>query len=326
MSPNPQCAAALRELTGSLGDRAELLDLLPIDKVEFMEQGEIPLAVPKAILFGMVKRKRPDGERPLVWIYICRKAPSVVYFSYYSDGRPDGVLINDEVLSDAIPHEAFQFATNPFKLLVLATYYFLREGVRVSYDITMSKAYEEVLLSICQDIVQSQNDVSPVDEGSNMAKPGVYVTQTEQSERDAGLEGANDPCSNFDSGYEDSSYEGNDESAAVKHRTAQEISVDQSNHNSATSETSVERYLVLENNEERTSHDLDDQDCRINALRERVNMLQAELEEEQIKAASLGQKHTQIKEAKRQLWDDMTKEEIRELGRRDESNKRQKVV
>ncbi|KAH7087470.1 hypothetical protein FB567DRAFT_469727 [Paraphoma chrysanthemicola] len=291
-----------------------------------MEQGEIPLAVPKAILFGKVKRKRPDGERSLVWIYICKKAPSVVYLTYYADGRQEGVMLNDEVFLDANPHEAFRFATDPFKLLVLATYYFLKDGIKVPYDMTMSKAYEKVLLSICEDIFQSQNDVSLDDEGSNMAKPGVHATPTEPSERASESEGANDPCSSLDSGYEESDSEGNDESAAGRHRTAQEISVDQSSHKSATSEPSIERYLVLENDEERTSHDLDDQNQHINALRERVNILQAELEEEQLQATSLAQQHTRIKVEKWQLWEDMTKEEIRELGRRDERNKRQRVV
>jgi len=45
------------------------------------------------------------------------------------------------------------------RLIVLATYYFLKEGVKTPYDFTTPKAYEAILLGICEGFRR-------VDEGS----------------------------------------------------------------------------------------------------------------------------------------------------------------
>jgi hypothetical protein len=162
MPANQHAAVALQRLKESLGDRAELLDYLPFDKVKFQDQGEIPLATPKAILFGTLKCKGRIDQKPLVWIYLCRKSPSLVFHGYYPDGLPYGVMFSDEVISKTAPHEAFKLATDPMRLLVLATYYFIREDVEVSYDITMSKAYEAVIRSICEDSRSYKHGLSSV--------------------------------------------------------------------------------------------------------------------------------------------------------------------
>jgi hypothetical protein len=111
----------------------------------------------------------------LVWIYLCRKSPSLVFHGYYPDGLPHGVMFNDEVISKTAPHEAFKLAIDPMRLLVLATYYFIREDVEVSYDITMSKAYEAVLRSICEDSHSYKHGLSSVARLSLIVKLPVCI-------------------------------------------------------------------------------------------------------------------------------------------------------
>jgi hypothetical protein len=180
MPANQHAAVALQRLKESLGDRAELLDYLPLDKVTFQDQGELPLATPKAILFGTLKCKRPIDQKRLVWIYLCTKSPSLVFHSYHPDGLPHRVIINDDVISKTAPHEAFKLATDPMRLLVLATYYFIREGVEVSYDITMSKAHEAVLHSICEDSRRYEHALLSVTWPSLIVRLPVYIPSDHQ--------------------------------------------------------------------------------------------------------------------------------------------------
>jgi hypothetical protein len=175
MASSAGSASTLHELVRTLGDRADMLDYLPFNSVTFQEQYEIPLAIPKAILFGTLKRKAIQGGKPLVWIYLCRKSPSLVFHSYYPNGKPDGILINDEVIPKAVPHDAFQFATDPMRLLVLSLFYFLKEGVETSYEITMTRPYEVVLLSICEDLRRAREGLPPHAERSMMVKLRVRV-------------------------------------------------------------------------------------------------------------------------------------------------------
>ncbi|KAF2024458.1 hypothetical protein EK21DRAFT_117776 [Setomelanomma holmii] len=75
MPTSQPATTALQKLIASLGDRAELLDHLPFENVTFQAQGEIPLALPKAILFGTLKRKGPISQTPQVWKAINRANP-----------------------------------------------------------------------------------------------------------------------------------------------------------------------------------------------------------------------------------------------------------
>jgi hypothetical protein len=51
-----------------------------------------------------------------------------------------------------VPHEAFRFATDPIRLLVLATYYFMKIVVWPADNLALNKHQMAVLLSICEDI------------------------------------------------------------------------------------------------------------------------------------------------------------------------------
>jgi hypothetical protein len=97
MRVNQPTMTALESLHESLGDRAKLLDYLPFEKVQTQNQGEIPLAIPKAILIGTGTAKGLAHKRPLVWAYLCRRSFSLVFHTYHQDGQPGGVLITDEV-------------------------------------------------------------------------------------------------------------------------------------------------------------------------------------------------------------------------------------
>jgi hypothetical protein len=73
-------------------------------------------------------------------------------------GKHRGVLSNNEVVSEATPLEAFEFATDPTKLEVLATYYFLKAGVKTAYTFTMPNASEAVLVNICEDFLRGDEE------------------------------------------------------------------------------------------------------------------------------------------------------------------------
>jgi hypothetical protein len=51
-----------------------------------------------------------------------------------------------------VPHEAFRFATDPTRLLVLATYYFMKIVVEPADNLVLNRLQRSVLLSICKDI------------------------------------------------------------------------------------------------------------------------------------------------------------------------------
>jgi chromosome segregation ATPase len=93
----------------------------------------------------------------------------------------------------------------------------------------------------------------------------------------------------------------------------------------AKSKSRVDRYLSLNDDVERRQQDLEDHNRQIDALTERRNMLQKELDEEQIKATTVLKQCDRSEAEKKRLWDDMTKEDVLELGLRGARNKRQKI-
>jgi hypothetical protein len=66
-SARSSAASALQDFIHNLRDHAGLLAHMPFDQGTFQEQYEILLAIPKAILFGTLKRnKAVQGGKPLV--------------------------------------------------------------------------------------------------------------------------------------------------------------------------------------------------------------------------------------------------------------------
>jgi hypothetical protein len=128
-----------------------LYDGLPYDRVLWQDQGEIPLAFPVAMLFGRMHKKHAD-----IWIYLAKTTPSIIFHSYYLDGRPDGYQIVDEALQKANPNPAFKLATTPMKLLALATHYFIKKGLADKYELRLTAEQEEVLRSMCGNGAQQQ--------------------------------------------------------------------------------------------------------------------------------------------------------------------------
>jgi len=60
------------------------------------------------------------------------------------------------------------------------------------------------------------------------------------------------------------------------------------------------------------------------ALRGRLMEVQASLEKEEGEAAKVADRKDKSQAEKKRLWDAMSKEDVRELGRRDSQRKRQK--
>jgi seryl-tRNA synthetase len=93
----------------------------------------------------------------------------------------------------------------------------------------------------------------------------------------------------------------------------------------AKSKSQVDRYLSLEDDVETMQQDLENCNRQIDALTKRGYMLQKEFDEEQVKATTILKQLDRSEAEKKRLWDDMTTDDVWELGRRDASNKRQKI-
>lgn len=65
------------------------------------------------------------------------------------------VGVTHQVLKSAHAHEAFKFATDSRKIVVLVTDYFMRWGESTASDLMMTDDDERVLLSICEEIQQA---------------------------------------------------------------------------------------------------------------------------------------------------------------------------
>ena len=61
-------------------------------------------------------------------------------------------------------------------------------------------------------------------------------------------------------------------------------------------------------------------------LRDQIKAVAQQLEQEQGRAAAVALQRDVAKADKKRLWDAMSKEDIRELGRRDNERKRQKLA
>lgn len=73
------------------------------------------------------------------------------------------------------------------------------------------------------------------------------------------------------------------------------------------------------------SEDLKHYNCRVMEMRRRVIEAQALLKKEEREAAKVVDRKDKSEAEKKRLWDTMSKEDVRELGRRDSERKRLKV-
>jgi hypothetical protein len=88
---------------------------------------------------------------------------------------------------------------------------------------------------------------------------------------------------------------------------------------------SVDRYLFLESEEEHQMQELETYRRRMQGKRERMAKLQDELNRELDRVEILAARQDECEAEKERLWDAMSKEDFREMGRRDVHHKRQKV-
>jgi hypothetical protein len=87
----------------------------------------------------------------------------------------------------------------------------------------------------------------------------------------------------------------------------------------------IDRYLDLEDEEITISKDLEASNDRINEVKEQLEHFAKLLKQVEAGATSLRASKDLREAEKKRLWDIMTKEEVRELGRRDVERKRQRV-
>jgi hypothetical protein len=252
---------------------------LPFNSLTSQEQEEIPLAVPVAMLFGRMIKKKAD-----IWVYLAKTTPTIIFHSYYLDGKPDGYQIVDEVLQKAVPSPAFSLATNPMKLLTLATYYFIEKGLARNYELALNSEQASTLESMCD--VAREESVQPCALAQETAIVKVRVANT-----------------------------GSPQETNKRQK--------ESDASQMTEPTSIDRYLHLESQDHALTKRLDDHDSRIDALRKKLAEVRTQLEKEEVEAATLITQKDKGETEKKRLWDAMSKEDVRELGRRD-IKKRQK--
>jgi len=87
----------------------------------------------------------------------------------------------------------------------------------------------------------------------------------------------------------------------------------------------VNRYVTLEDGENLTNERLKAYNDRIVTVKFQLRSLTEKLEEEEAGAQALIALKEQNETEKATLWDSMTKDQVRELGRRDDGRKRQKL-
>ncbi|KAH7378462.1 hypothetical protein DE146DRAFT_320497 [Phaeosphaeria sp. MPI-PUGE-AT-0046c] len=267
---------ALTKLRHSLEARADLLDCLEVAELRDESQQEIPSALPQAILFGHMKFKGPLHRRPLVWIYLCRKSLTLMFHSYLVDGRPGGLLIVDDVLKKAAPVAAFDFATDPFKLVVLATYYFMRYDQQDTEHLCLTTRQEDVLLSICEDVNRASGSYIKIPPRSKVVKlkcsvsPSLFEPSTPlNGKRKRGTV----ECSDI----------GNDGMESRRHEST--ISIQSSCSTIASEQQSADTQLpsrdsLEDDNSESDLRQLDRKRRRIEELRENLEAMQQELDRE----------------------------------------------
>lgn len=87
----------------------------------------------------------------------------------------------------------------------------------------------------------------------------------------------------------------------------------------------VERLLDLEDKEHASCDELKEYKARVGKLNEQMKLLTQELELEMETAAALQSRRHQEEAERKRPWDTMSKEDIRELGRRDIERKRHEI-
>ena len=87
----------------------------------------------------------------------------------------------------------------------------------------------------------------------------------------------------------------------------------------------IDRYLDLEDEEQALSEELDRYTFRVMDLRRQLMEAQASLEKEEKEVAKVVDRKEKSEAEKKRLWDVMSKEDVRELGRRDSQRKRQRL-
>jgi hypothetical protein len=127
------------------------------------------------MLFGRMLKKKAD-----IWVYLAKTRPTIIFHSYYLDGKPDGYQIVDEVLQKATPSPAFSLATTLMKLLALATYYFVRKGLAKSYNLVLNPELHSVLKSMSNALTEEHVQPSAVYRETAMIKVRITITEISQ--------------------------------------------------------------------------------------------------------------------------------------------------
>ncbi|EAT77273.2 hypothetical protein SNOG_15340 [Parastagonospora nodorum SN15] len=297
---------ALRALRDSLGNDASLLDQLPpITKLITEEQAEIPGAVPTAILFGYHKDNVLAINKPRLWIYLYRISLTLLFHSYFVDGEPGGVFMVDDALRSTDPHDAFKFATDSMRVVVLATYYFMLLDESTTHVLAMTKSQEGVLLDICKDIRKSKKPQSLVVKLSVRIPCELFRAATPHDETIIAS-----ASRTSDSGIEDMEGDGNKKAAS-----AQPFNEDNVRTSSIIKESSsaISRYNEVCNEELQIDQKLEQCRRKLEVRRERMEALEGEINQELESFDSLNKKAVSCESRKRKARDVLSPDELQQL-------------
>ncbi|KAF1915651.1 hypothetical protein BDU57DRAFT_577444 [Ampelomyces quisqualis] len=328
MLTNTEFSSAIDLLHISLGDSAALLHHLDHRAAEFeSHEKDFPDVVRTAILFGSVRCNKPLRRTPSMWIYLCRSTLTLCFHSYYPDGKPGDFYLPNDAFESTIPQKAFQLATNPMEVVVLATYYFMVLGDQtIEYPLMMTKTQQDVLLSICQEARVAKQIPSGTNNLSKMVKLRIRVPpellcenpqarnrsarqlsqQSDRSIRQLGSEQEETP--NF-----------SDKQHAID---IYEDTV--RNHSSTEARPPVDRYLSLQSSESRTQYKLENHRRNMEVLRQSLERTQTQIVLEIQEVDRLLEKQIACGLEKKRLWDALSSEDTQKLERREPMNKRQK--
>ncbi|KAH3940666.1 hypothetical protein HBH70_025830 [Parastagonospora nodorum] len=316
---------ALRALRDSLGNDASLLDQLPpITKLITEEQAEIPGAVPTAILFGYHKDNVLAINKPRLWIYLYRISLTLLFHSYFVDGEPGGVFMVDDALRSTDPHDAFKFATDSMRVVVLATYYFMLLDESTTHVLAMTKSQEGVLLDICKDIRKSKKPQSLVVKLSVRIPCELFRAATPHDETIIAS-----ASRTSDSGIEDMEGDGNKKAAS-----AQPFNEDNVRSSSVRvtcndtprptdhirqpqiikeSSSAISRYNEVCNEELQIDQKLEQCRRKLEVRRERMEALEGEINQELESFDSLNEKAVSCESRKRKARDVLSPDELQQL-------------
>ncbi|CAA9957966.1 hypothetical protein PTMSG1_01542 [Pyrenophora teres f. maculata] len=310
-SATPEATGATEPPQGPLHRSGDAYVQLPYHRVMWQDQSEIELAQPLAMKYGRVIERRAD-----VWIYLTKTIRTLIFHSYHPDGEPDGVHIVDEILEKAIPCFAFKLAKTPMEILALATYYFMRKGLPENYNLALTPHQADLLSAMCRGKRRSKVVVLKV-----CLAPGQTPKSTQEPETPQPVQALEVSPSR------DTSQTQPEEVAllaGVNEELQQPVKVE-STPTSPFVDPPIDRYLDLEDEEKELSDELKRYNCRVTEMRRRVIEAQALLEKEEKEAAKVVDRKDKSEAEKKRLWDAMSKEDVRELGRRGGHRKRQKA-